>query len=191
MRIFKSRYTCKHYSKPNKCRNIEYIVIHYTGNTASSENQCKYYSHCSRVVSVHYVCSEHIAWEVLDPNMIAFHVTGKRACRNETAIGVDLETCKVDQSTCSASDLDWYHTQGTLQNAAELVAYLMVKYNVSLDHVLRHYDVTKKQCPASMVGKKIRFNGLTGDDEWHRFKDMIQAEFNKDLKGLASYESGF
>ena len=42
-------------------------------------------------------------------------------------------------------------TAATIKNALDLVRSLMNKYNVPLDHVIRHYDVNGKPCPAYWV----------------------------------------
>ena len=41
--------------------------------------------------------------------------------------------------------------QGSIDRAAELIRELMQKHSVPTDHVIRHYDVTHKQCPEPMV----------------------------------------
>jgi N-acetylmuramoyl-L-alanine amidase CwlA len=41
----------------------------------------------------------------------------------------------------------FYYTQGVLDNMARLCRYLMNKYNIPKENVLRHYDVSGKSCP--------------------------------------------
>ena len=41
----------------------------------------------------------------------------------------------------------WYFTEATLSNAVRLAKILMAKFNIPLERVVRHYDVTKKSCP--------------------------------------------
>ena len=38
-----------------------------------------------------------------------------------------------------------------MENAVQLVRSLMQKYGIAPDHVVRHYDVTHKNCPAPFV----------------------------------------
>ena len=40
-------------------------------------------------------------------------------------------------------------TPQTVDRAVELVKYLMAKYGIDVDHVVRHYDVTGKDCALS------------------------------------------
>ena len=42
-------------------------------------------------------------------------------------------------------------TEKTIANAADLAARLCEKYNIPVDHIIRHYDVTGKLCPKYWV----------------------------------------
>ena len=57
----------------------------------------------------------------------------------------------------------YYFTEDTLENAAELVRELMERYQVTIENVLRHYDVTGKKCPAPLLDA----------GQWEGFKQMI------------------
>ena len=41
---------------------------------------------------------------------------------------------------------DWYFTDAALNNAIKLAQYLMEKYNIPANHLIRHYDVNQKLC---------------------------------------------
>ena len=43
-------------------------------------------------------------------------------------------------------------TDKTIANAAELVYSLCKQYDIPYDHIIRHYDVMGKKCPAYWVG---------------------------------------
>jgi N-acetylmuramoyl-L-alanine amidase CwlA len=66
----------------------------------------------------------------------------------------------------------WYYTAATKKAAVQLFAYLMVKYGIPIDHVLRHYDVTGKQCGEPDV--------RSGNKVWSTFisdlQDAVKAE---------------
>ena len=57
-----------------------------------------------------------------------------------------------------------------MKNAADLVKLLMKKYNVPVERVIRHYDVTGKVCPKPFV-----------DDEkaWETFKERLADNMEK------------
>ena len=65
-----------------------------------------------------------------------------------------------------ATDKDWYFEDATVEAAAELTRYLMDKYGVPADRVIRHYDVTGKICPNPYV-----YN--TTVHTWDEFKRLI------------------
>ena len=172
---------CKHYKRPRKPRIIEYIVIHYPGSVANGEQQCHYYTRCNRVVSAHYVVDDEKVYSCLPDRLIAFHVVSSGNVRNDNAIGIDLVAHKENLNHISAYDLDWYHTPQTLTTAAKLVATLLQTYQLPISHVVRHYDVTGKRCPATMVGRYTQIHWLqSGDTLWNNFLSMIELELGTD-----------
>ena len=76
---------------------------------------------------------------------------------------------------CVKKDADgkWYYTEETKKAAVQLFAYLMEKYNIDAEHVLRHYDVTGKACGEPDVRK--------GNKEWAQFKKDI-VEYGKEAE---------
>ena len=57
-------------------------------------------------------------------------------------------------------------TPQTVDRAVELVKYLMAKYGIDVDHVVRHYDVTGKLCPEPWV---------RDESLWRKFKARLTA----------------
>ena len=45
------------------------------------------------------------------------------------------------------TDTDWYFEDAAVENAVQLIAYLMQQYNIDIEHAIRHADVTGKCCP--------------------------------------------
>ena len=76
---------------------------------------------------------------------------------------------KKNAASLGATDKDWYFEGATVQSAIELTRYLMKKYNIPADHVIRHYDVTGKICPNPYV-----YN--TGTYTWDAFKQAISGQ---------------
>lgn len=62
--------------------------------------------------------------------------------------------------------------QASIDHASALVRELMLKYGIPADNVIRHYDVTHKQCPAPMV---------TNPALWTAFKNSLISE-DDDMK---------
>ena len=91
---------------------------------------------------------------------------------NSVSFGVDICTIKDDRSTSKVTDTDWRVTPEAVKNTAMVVAYLCKKYNISLDHVIRHCDCTGKPCPRPFVSLSGDGNH-TNDDNWISFKDLV------------------
>ncbi len=132
------------------CDRVKYIVIHYTGNNGDTAyGNTNYFKSVNRNASAHYFVDESEIWQCVDDRDIAWHcgTSGTyyhKYCRNNNSIGVEL---------CSRKDKNggFYFSGKTVDNAVKLVKSLMKKYGVTKENVIRHYDVTHKNCPAPFV----------------------------------------
>lgn len=125
---------------------VEYIVIHYTSNQGdTAKNNADYFSREKVGASAHYFCDENEIWQSVKDTDTAWHCGAKTYrhpdCRNANSIGVEI--CMNDKTGAVR--------KGSIATAAELVRYLMQRYSVPVDRVIRHYDVTGKYCPGPMV----------------------------------------
>lgn len=101
-------------------------------------------------------------------------------CTNYNSIGVENGACYTDESVSSASiDSDqWYFTEETQESLVYLVSYLMDKYSIPFENVIRHYDVTGKICPNPYV----KNNNLRTSWTWSQFKaNLIQYRQDKTI----------
>lgn len=128
---------------------ISYIVIHYTANDGDTAyGNAQYFARTPLASSAHYFVDEKEVVQSVAEADTAWHCGGTSYrhgdCRNDNSIGVEL---------CSRRDAkgDYYFKPETLDNAVQLVRELMDTYQIAADHVLRHYDVTGKNCPAPFV----------------------------------------
>lgn len=78
------------------------------------------------------------------------------------------------------NDSNYYFTTKTLNNAIRLNLYLMQKYNIPIDRVIRHYDVNGKECPGV-----IGWNGKC-DADWKHFLWCIKNKKTWDTKETES-----
>ncbi len=157
-----------------RTKNIEYIVIHYVGATGTALQNAKYFSNNTNLkASAHYFVghkSEGAAiYQSVKDSDTAWHcgTTGayKHAyCRNSNSIGIEL-CCHNSGTDLSASSGTWYFDDETISAGAELTKMLMAKYKIDTDHVLRHYDVTGKTCPAPFVND---------GNVWTAFKNRLK-----------------
>ena len=141
----------------------KYIVIHYTANNGDTAlGNCKYFYSTDRGASAHYFVDETGVWQCVEDNNVAWHCGASSYkhpyCRNNNSIGVEL---------CSRKSGNYYFMNKTVDNAVELVKMLMDKYNVPIENVIRHYDVTGKICPEPFV-RDIK--------AWQDFKERLEVD---------------
>lgn len=128
---------------------IEFLVIHYTANNGDTvQNNLDYFAGNAVGASAHYFVDENGYGQSVKDADTAWHCGANsyrhEACRNANSIGMEL---------CSRKDSrgNYYFMDQTVYNAAALARQLMQTYGIDRAHVLRHYDVTGKRCPAPMV----------------------------------------
>jgi len=91
--------------------------------------------------------------------------------RNKNTVSIEICNGSRSGKVESANNPDLYFTDAAVQNALELAAYLMRKYNIPLENVVRHYDISGKFCPGI-----IGWNTNSGSDaEWIKFKARLKA----------------
>ena len=128
---------------------IEFLVIHYTANNGDTvQNNLDYFAGNAVGASAHYFVDENGYGQSVKDADTAWHCGASSyrhpTCRNANSIGIEL---------CSKKDSrgNYYFMDQTVYNAAALARQLMQTYGIDRSHVLRHYDVTGKRCPAPMV----------------------------------------
>ena len=128
---------------------IEWIVMHYTANDGDSdESNAKYFQKpLTPVASAHYFVDDDSITRSVPDDYVAYHCGAYSykhpLCRNANSIGIEMCDAKRDGRIMA--------TDKTIQNAAELVYQLCKQYGIPYDHIIRHYDVTGKLCPAYWV----------------------------------------
>lgn len=153
--------------------SIKYIVLHYTANDGdTAENNAKYFQTAHKPASsAHYFVDDNkIALSVPD-NYIAYSVGGNRYFDIEKTGGGKLYKKVTNANSISIEmcgtkkDGKGTASEKTMKNAADLCLELMKKYNVDIDHVVRHFDVTGKHCPVYFMS----------EPSWEKFKDRIRS----------------
>lgn len=164
----------------NRTKPVEYIVIHYTANYGdSAKNNADYFAREIVGASAHYFVDETSIWCSVPENQIAWHCGANKyyhpSCRNANSIGVEI--CMLDKQGRLR--------QGSIDRASEFVCELMDKYGIDVDHVVRHYDVTHKQCPEPMVSNPTLWaefkQGLEEDMNIEKFAELMD-EYNAELR---------
>ena len=128
---------------------VQFLVIHYTANNGDTvQNNLDYFAGNAVGASAHYFVDENGYGQSVKDADTAWHCGANQYkhpdCRNANSIGIEL---------CSKKDSrgNYYFMDQTVYNAAALARQLMQTYGIDRAHVLRHYDVTGKRCPAPMV----------------------------------------
>ena len=162
------------YGGKRSTADIKYIVIHYTANDGDTdEGNGNYFANNIVGASAHYFVDDDSITRSVPDDYIAWAVGGSKykytkggtfygKCTNVNSISIEL---------CDTKKNGVYDfTEATMKNAADLVKLLMKKYNVSVERVIRHYDVTVKVCPKPFV-----------DDEkaWKEFKERLVDNMEK------------
>ena len=172
-------------------REIDYIVVHYTAGVTSKPGSAvsvaDYYSHTEVKVSADFVVDDAIVVQ-FNPdlqNRYAWHCGRRKEeesrsgilslCTNRNSIGIELCSENRKQQITYPGDEAYSFTEAVLENAAVLVASLMEAYDIDISHVVRHYDVTGKECP----GVRGWFGTADESSEWLKFKDRVVAEWNR------------
>lgn len=141
----------------------EYIAIHDTGNgTDSDEGNANYFCTGARDASAHYFVDDDSITQVVQDNDCSWHVgDGANAYGINNRNSIGIEQCRVNGVV----------TAKTQANTLDLVVMLMKKYNVPEAKIVRHFDASRKNCPASfnLDGKWTR---------WYDFKNQLHARLN-------------
>ena len=141
-------------------QTIKYIVMHYTGTsgTDTALNNANYFCNGNRDASANYFIDDNNIVQVVDDSEASWNCgdgNGKYGITNQNSIGIEMCGTNGDIS------------QNTEANALELVKVLMTKYGISIDRVVRHYDASRKMCPAPWSkdnwSKWNEFKGKLGD----------------------------
>lgn len=146
-------------SLPRSKDNINWIVCHYLGALGSAQNNADYYGNNNVGASADFFIG-HIG-EIIQTNDYykgySWHCGGGNSgkyfgiCKNSNSVGIEMCVRKRSTATMNASDRDWYFEDATVNACAELVASKMKELNIDINHVIRHYDVNYKECPAPYV----------------------------------------
>ena len=148
------------YNRTKRTSEIRYIVIHDTQNKskgADSDAHFNYFNGGNRNSSADFFVDDkkilqvndyikYYTWQVGDGK-------GKYGITNQNSVGIEI---------CVNSDGDY---DKAFLNAVELTKYLMKELNIPAECVVRHYDASRKNCPASMSENSWA--------KWKEFKDKI------------------
>lgn len=179
----------KNYGNKRSTSSIKYIVIHFTANDGDTdENNGKYFHNNVVKTSAHYFVDSDSVTRSVPDNYVAYSVGGSKynnnggkyygKCTNSNSLSIEL--CD------DVKNKKIYPSAKTIANAIELTKTLMKKYGIKADHVIRHYDVTGKSCPAYWCGTSDK------DKKWKtEFNNKLAAQVKTPTKTKKAYSGTF
>lgn len=153
------------YSRPQiPLKEVKKIAVHYVGNpnTSALANR-NYFENCKeggRYVSSHYIVG-------LKGEVIQCIPTNEWSyCTNQAnGYSISIETCHPKS--------DGVFNDSTYVSLCELCAMLLKKFNLTTDDLIRHYQITGKQCPICWCPTKYQSEAVA-TARWNRFKQDVQ-----------------
>ena len=158
------------YNIKPRTQNVDYIVCHYVGDGDSSPgsalNNCKYFAGGNRDASAHYFIDDSGIWEYANPSdYYTWHCgDGHGAYGISNANSIGIEVC---------IDGDTPYTEAEIGYLSELVPYLMDRFGIPAERVVRHYDASRKACPYYYTP-----HGSGGDGAWNELWSRITSGYS-------------
>lgn len=136
--------TVNEYSRPGiALERVNGIVIHYTANPGTSAQDNRDYfeglkdSHATKASSHFIIGLEGEIIQCIPCNEWSYASNE----RNQDTISIE----------CCIPDESGQFTQQTYDSLVELVSWLCFRYGLTEENLLRHYDITGKNCPKYYV----------------------------------------
>lgn len=136
--------TINEYSRPGTpLEQINGIVIHYTGNpgTTAQQNRSFFESLAEtqeRKASSHFIVG--LSGEII----MCVPLEEIAYASNER----NMDTISIE---CCIDNEEGHFSEKTYKSLVELTAWLVGKYDLGIDDVIRHYDISGKECPKYFV----------------------------------------
>ena len=151
------------YSRPGtETEEITGIVVHYTANPGSTAQNNRDYFNGLKDSHETEASSNFIVG--LDGEIIQCVPTWEMAYASNSR---NIDTVSIE---CCHPDETGKFTDETYRSLVQLTAWLCVKFNLTQDQVIRHYDVTGKNCPKYFVENK---------EAWDQFKQDVAGAIAK------------
>lgn len=138
--------------------DVQDIVIHYVGNPGTTAEQNRnYYCNPDSTVSSHFLIG--LDGEIMQ----CLPLYEKSSATNwRNADTISIEVCHPDDSG--------QFNSASYESLVRLTAWLLDACDLDEDHIIRHYDVTGKECPKYFV---------VNEQAWEQFKsDAAEADWH-------------
>jgi len=132
-----------------RTQTIRFLVIHFTANNGdTAAGNANFFAGANRNASAHYFVDEREIWQTVRDEDTAWHSGAQRfnhpTARNQNSIGIEM---------VSRRDVEgrFFIREEVVTRTIELTEMLMSKYDIPVENVIRHFDVTGKNCPEPFV----------------------------------------
>lgn len=179
-------------------RKPQYLAIHYTAGANSNPGKAvgNYDTFVKREASADFAVDDrdivqfnpdidnYYCWAVGDkknPYSSGGTLNGKATNKNTISIEI-CSTLAPGTSASAANHSGWSFTEKALDNAVKLAKIIMKKYNIPIERVVRHYDISGKLCPGVLGWnneviydtKGNKTSQKNNSDKWLAFKRRLQ-----------------
>lgn len=144
-----------------KLDRVDNIVVHYVGNPGTTAEQNRNYYQELKITQETKVSSNYVVGlggEIIEA-VPRYEVAYASNELNRTSISIEV---------CHYTEVGNF-TKETLDSLIHLCAWLCLKYDLKSTDVIRHYDVTGKNCPKYYVENQ---------SEWDDFLKQIEIRMN-------------
>lgn len=133
--------------------SVKDIVVHYVGNPGSTaQGNHDFYASSQSSVSSHFVVG--LKGEIIQCIPLNEMSAASNWRNNDT---ISIEVCHPDDTG--------KFSKKTYQSLVKLTSWLLEECDLKEKHIIRHYDITGKECPRYYVKNQ---------DKWEKFKDDVK-----------------
>lgn len=180
-------------------RTIRYLAYHFTAGSSSAPGRAKSmknsWEKSHRASADFGIDDRDIVQFNIDPkNYYTWSVGDKKnpsggggklygIATNRNTISIEIcSNIKKGADVSKPNNSGWYYTEESLNNAVKLGKILMKKYNIPIERVVRHYDISGKLCPG-IIGYNdgpiyntdgTKTNKKNNSDKWIEFKNRLK-----------------
>lgn len=176
MKIYDDLLAPNPYNFPGLEYTPQRIVIHYTGDCGASADRLSLFFNNTAAGMfknaknpINTSCNYIVGWDgkiirKAKDNQMTYSVS------NYNIGTIAIEVC---YNTATGE-----FSEEAIEALGELVPYLQDAYNIDADHVVRHYDLTRKQCPLYYVDEakwKNLKNRIVKNEKKYMYKVQVGA----------------
>lgn len=163
-------------NRPFKKNTPMFLAVHWTANEgkgADADNNARYFQNTDRGASAHYIIDDNKVVRCVPENEVAYSVGANKYTEWEKKnIGSYPNNKVISVEMCVNSDGKFWSMYSI---TARFCAAILNRQGWGIDKLIRHYDVTGKNCPAFFVDNKYAQKYFKKDAlvAWNNFKKDV------------------